>query len=914
METTDLTTLRYILVALAAAATLFWTGCGGGSNQCLPGEEGCEDDEECSPACATGQRCAGGQCVVDAAQCSSVGESCAPGYETRTGFLCVDWDGAGSGQGVCSTVCAADGSCPDGSQCFVLQSSRDTACQSDAQCRQDMMCVQGMCRYTACQPSECSGRLSGQQTCADKYTDDPRFADGARCVGVDSGSNYCMPAGPKQREEACISAVQAAQQQVFSQTCAVGLGCVGQVCRTLCEADEDCGGDDSCVVGGGEFGEGVGFCAQTCVPFTSGECGQDQTCRPIDAQSGHCVAAGSTAAFASCEPGANECEPGTLCIEYPSAVDPPVGRCHPICDVSAGPAAEDGRISEGAQEARDQTCPQPPPASAGLRLIHAAPALGPVDAYARDRQEPLATGLGFEQALPAVADGAWIEIDGGRYEVAILPAGAPRTDRPVAQLTVDVAAGSGAVVALGPPEPSSSEQADATAIEVSDATTLPAEPRVRLVHLVSDADPLDVVAVPAGAARFATGNQTELAADLGFGRAAALVAAPAQQIDVVVFEAGADRSQAANAVLEFGDVSLSAASNIILRGTLDVDDQYDAEKLSVLALADAPSSRPQGPVYSCTARDGDTFGYCQQVCSGGVDDFGQQVCQGEAMGCRPTEFAARSEWLTLCAPLGDLGAGEACEPAQPYNQCGEGFYCLEYGAGAATLGQPPGECTPLCSVDAQSDALGCHGDQSCQPVVYDGSSQVGRCGYKCEPGDDYADASCPERLRSCTPVASLQQDTAGQTPPMVEHHQPYCTASGTVGAGQPCRGGDCSAGSECLFPRSQQTDLVATLLSPYFGASGLQPSCTLQCDPFDGDSSAVQCDQGQTCLFNYPWNAEVGHCAPIAEQRRPGEACQMPGLACGIDSVCVMDGGQASCFRFCDYLGADAQRTRRRDG
>jgi hypothetical protein len=93
------------------------------------------------------------------------------------------------------------------------------------------------------------------------------------------------------------------------------------------------------------------------------------------------------------------------------------------------------------------------------------------------------------------------------------------------------------------------------------------------------------------------------------------------------------------------------------------------------------------------------------------------------------------------------------------------------------------------------------------------------------------------------------------------------------------------------------------LLSQYFGAQGLAPTCRPQCDPFDAQRSATTCGLGETCLPNFPWNADAGHCAPIVEQAGSFQPCQRPGESCGEDSVCIIDGGEQFCLRLCQYRG-----------
>ena len=172
------------------------------------------------------------------------------------------------------------------------------------------------------------------------------------------------------------------------------------------------------------------------------------------------------------------------------------------------------------------------------------------------------------------------------------------------------------------------------------------------------------------------------------------------------------------------------------------------------------------------------------------------------------------------------------------------------------------------------------------------------------PDDGYSDPSCPAGLQSCKPEAELTPTGDGITAGYdVAEEQPVCWASGALEAGENCSPGNCAPGNECLFARSVQNDFVSTLLSPYFGGGGPFPRCREICDPFTRSRSGHECAEGETCLFNFPWNANVGHCAELSEEKAIGEACAEPGMACGEDSICVLEAGEARCVRFCQFEG-----------
>ena len=277
------------------------------------------------------------------------------------------------------------------------------------------------------------------------------------------------------------------------------------------------------------------------------------------------------------------------------------------------------------------------------------------------------------------------------------------------------------------------------------------------------------------------------------------------------------------------------------------------------------------------------------------------------MGCTPTFLNANADWRNLCGPTGDVALGERCNINRTYGECSEGSYCLEYGNTAPGFDDVRrGLCTSYCVLDQPGHpTLQCDPAQACQPVIYNDDYRMGQCGFSCTPDGDLSDPACPAGLKSCKPVSSLVEDVVGNAPPSIQIEQPFCSASGDIAVDAACSGTDCVAGTECLFPRSAQSDFLSSLASQYFGGPGLAPVCRAQCDPFDGDSANATCGANETCLFNFPWSAEVGHCAPIAEQGTSLAPCDRPGEACGEDAICLVNGDANVCFQFCQYEGPD---------
>jgi len=881
-------------------------GCGEDSKICS-GDDCGIIATDCDPACESGHSCIQGECVVSGANCSEAGARCLAERAQASGFVCMDWDGYGPNSAICSSSCAGSGQCERGSLCFALHSSGDASCAASADCAPGKECLEGWCRYAACQPSECSGPVSGQAECDARYTGQAGFAYGARCVEGGNGAHFCVPAGTREAGEGCIDSQQAARTQNYPATCATGLSCVDATCLKSCAHSSECEAPQTCVTAAGEE---AGFCANTCVPFQEDSCPAAQTCQPLRPGVGQCVSAGPKAAFSRCTPGEAQCEVGTLCVEYPDAGGQ--ARCQPICDLTPGATAEDGSIAPGAQAARDATCPQPETAPASLRIAHLSDALGAVDIYLDNAADPLVEGLANDAVFPSVG-ASWHALPGGRYRLRALPAGAPRSDLPLAEYQIDLSAGQGKTALLAAAKPGASQGAEFLPLSAPSASARTAAIEFRLVHLVADLGAIDVVLLPASADAANVSAHILLGENLR--RAESLPAdgtvfeRPAQTpLKLLVFAAGAERSDPGSALFESDAFALSEDVTLILNGTIDAADATPSNLVSQLTMGEAAPTNASGARYTCVELEDRAYGFCQQICADGVADYGQNACQGEHLGCAPTYLANRTQWRNLCAPVGPGGVDADCDPYAEHGDCAEGLYCRPVGAEQPAMSAIAGRCTPLCDLDAPyaEGALGCEAEQACQAIDPAGSYTIGMCGWTCEPGTGYRDASCPVGLDRCEPAATLQDDPSGQAAPLIRHEQPFCAAAGPRAPGENCGGNDCQAGSTCLFPRSVQTDFTTTLASPYFGGPGLIPVCMPACDPFDRDSAAHRCASGETCLFN-AWNAEVGHCAPIAEDLAPLQRCTQPGLACGEDSICALNQGTPVCFRFCDYLGTDAQ-------
>ncbi len=891
------------LALFAVACLAACSGCGAGTecgDQVCGEGQTCVDEtcvrvagSICFPLCGDGESCQNGACVGVVEECTEVGQVCDPFEPVSGSFYCIDWDGLGvGGQAGCSAPCAGDGTCAQGSTCFLLTGGQGAVCDAFRRCPTGQLCFQGQCTPASCRASECSGSFSGGDECEARYAGEASFPDGAVCLETANASRFCIPAGPLGEGDACATREDAAPSQSFASTCGPGLACVQESCQRMCEVDEDCGDAAlTCLLQDEDVaGEGVGICARSCEAFSLGQCGEGSKCRPAGQGQGYCVGAGEAGERGQCTPGEFECQEGLTCVSYGSE-----GRCMPLCDVTV--AGDGAAVTSTDQARRDQTCPQPEEVvDAAARVTHRAPGLGAVDVYVVGDDAPWVSGLALGEVANASGLGYEVLAPGTR-RIEVRRAGDLPTEVPLAELTVLVGREAALELVITSGEPTTSSEAEVARTDWPRARD---GGWVRVSNVSPDVGSVDVVATR-GADPDAP-EALEVAAGLRFGEDVD-VTLEGNGWRVFVFEErGARVEEDALGVVPLGSVA-SGGLGVYIEGTRATDD-VSAFSVRVLEVADAPAQAMSGLTNRCTFAE-DAFGYCEQVCEG-VEGYGSGSCEGDALACEPVQLPGFLGWSSLCRPSGTIELDRPCNPLD--DACVEGAYCLRYGPAAPDYdANLPGRCAPLCVVSGEEHPLlGCAPGQSCRELD-DEDFDVGRCGTPCAPDGAYTDGVCPQGLMSCTPAARLAADPLNASlPPMVEDLPSFCSASGGVSEGVQCSGGDCEPGLECLFPRSAQVDLVSTLLSPYFGEQGQVPTCRAQCDPFDGLRSDTRCGPQETCLVNFPWSADVGHCAPIVEDLRPLSPCTRPGESCGEDAVCVIDGGDPFCLRLCEYDGGVA--------
>lgn len=866
------------------------------TEQCVQGTCVGITDVVCIPSCGDDQTCNRGDCVDVVDVCTAPGQFCEPREPINGDFFCIDWDGFTQGSvALCSSPCSTEGACGEGEACFVLSGLDEPACQVQSDCGVGRLCLQNKCAAAACRPAECLGILDGAASCSRTYKDDPAFALGANCAQLDV--NTCVPAGPRNPGEACVDLEVAQANGDFSQTCGQGLGCLNGRCQTPCATDDACDGEQVCISADQDLlGTGLGFCGTPCAPFTSDSCEGGQKCYPVSGQIGYCVDAGPKRVFELCTPESFECEEGTWCV--PEAQGQ--ARCMAMCNLTVAPPEGETTVTPVDQLQRDATCPQPDDQAVSfLRVLHLAQGLGPVDIYADRGVMPLAQGVepgeiaSFSMGMSSLE---YTALDPGTHVIEVRLAGAPAQSAPVLERSLSLQRDQGHVLTLGDTPASQSERV------VSFSTQAQARAEgVRVVQSAPDVSGVDVVVYPFQQPQL-LGSPVVLAQNVSARTWSSRVGIASGSYRAILWPQGSPQDSIEQALFVSDALVLTNAAQQELRvwGTLNPNDTL-ALQVDVRA-SNAPPEPKLGPApLSCSSFGNQVFGACEQVCQG-PRAYGADVCDGEGLGCTPVERGGFGEWVSLCKPFGEVPLGGACSPRTTNlsNSCGEGAYCLTYGNAAPNYDALlPGRCAAYCDAQGEIDELSCPQQESCQRL--DSEFDVGRCGFACEPTGEYSAPNCPDGLGKCLPRSSEVTRADGSSG--VETLQAFCSASGVSTSGMPCGSTTCVPGTECLFPRSAQTALVSTLLSPYFGGGGQPASCTPQCDPFDGVASNVRCGEDETCLVNFPWSADVGHCAPIVERAVPFGPCSRPGESCGDDSVCVLDGATPFCLRLCQYTG-----------
>jgi len=197
-------------------------------------------------------------------------------------------------------------------------------------------------------------------------------------------------------------------------------------------------------------------------------------------------------------------------------------------------------------------------------------------------------------------------------------------------------------------------------------------------------------------------------------------------------------------------------------------------------------------------------------------DLFAQDCPADAR-CVPASENPGVWDATVCVPVGDLGQGDACDPADPASPtdlCGAGLVCV------ADDDPMQGTCRPLCG--GSIDAPECESGNECW---LDATGT--RPPMVCVPSCDPLAQDCAEPRQACL----YGGEDVGFA----------CAASGAAMPGEPCENNaSCIGGSTCVDSMSVDAE----------ACDGGTPGC---CAPFCS-LSGDPCPEGSDCvaLFDEP--------------------------------------------------------------
>jgi len=349
------------------------TSCGGGGVRTC----GDFDPDSCREwgagvACPAGQVCSNGGCTDQCENDCNDGDTRCRGGGIQTcgnydGDACTDWSetapcGAGEvcDNGACVVFdpgCAADGDCPEGFICAAgVCVEAGGGCQSNEDCAAGEFCdaVAGVCRPQGaehrvgdvCGAEDCGADLECVEmyctsicdpdtpcpvgsTC---YQVDPNVPDAGLCLrdcadaaGCEEGQACYPAAGPLGGAcwaVQCMADADCPSDGIAQMTCVDGQCVVQNGCDPL--TGEGCGEGQVCL----QY-EGVGVCAELCVPFDD-PCAGGMKCTPVGEVEGICVPAGASGAGAPCVDD-SECDEATFCIDNGLGE----GTCRLACDTWA---------------------------------------------------------------------------------------------------------------------------------------------------------------------------------------------------------------------------------------------------------------------------------------------------------------------------------------------------------------------------------------------------------------------------------------------------------------------------------------------------------------------------------------------------------------------------------------------------
>jgi Cys-rich repeat protein len=238
--------------------------------------------------CVGLQGASGSQCVPLSRTCSGTAPQCSDDLDCRAGEVCD--------LGTCVPECTENRHCAEGQICSTAGRcvDRPAECTDPSDCAEGQDCVQGRCE--AVEPVACTDNdeCEAPQICLDSVCSDPECADNTDC-----GS-----------EEECVDGrcelieVVACQRNV---DCGETGLCVDGNCRTVCDSNDVCPGNQVCRAG-------------LCSPPPDPECAVGADC---GGEAGDFFCVNGTCRV-SCVGDAADCDFGYFCRGFYCDVDPNV--------------------------------------------------------------------------------------------------------------------------------------------------------------------------------------------------------------------------------------------------------------------------------------------------------------------------------------------------------------------------------------------------------------------------------------------------------------------------------------------------------------------------------------------------------------------------------------------------------------
>ncbi len=257
-----------------------------------------------NPVCDSG-------CCVEG-PCAQQDQACTPdGSQDTDEYFCEDV--FGNGEGLCGLRCDSDAAedaetddCPNGAYCFEADPDFTAVPFANG----------------ACTTGDCDSIFNADD-CGGVNT----------CLPVANGASFCIPAGDIAAGGECGADV--------TGDCERGLLCFEGECTATCDTTDSsaCGSDECVAVFDGTGDNHPGICGTSCDAFSTGQCGEGESCQPALGRFGitawYCADAPDTLVEIgeTCVPEDNNCVEGAVCLNQGTTAAP-IYECTEHCDAS----------------------------------------------------------------------------------------------------------------------------------------------------------------------------------------------------------------------------------------------------------------------------------------------------------------------------------------------------------------------------------------------------------------------------------------------------------------------------------------------------------------------------------------------------------------------------------------------------